>query len=159
MKLQQIGVVIPEDICLQRATEKDWQTVAKMEKNAASELFFPLTDKEEILDYIKNSNVYITHCKDNIVGTVSYEIKKDGAVHFNGLIVLKEYRCRGIAKLVMTQILSELKEKDVFELTVHPKNTPAILLYLKLGFFIKEWKDNYFGDGTPRLVLEKRMSV
>ncbi len=155
MKFQEIGIVMPEDIRLQKAAEKDWQTVAKMEKSAASELFFPLTDKKEIIDYIKNSTVYLTHYKNKVVGTVSYEIKADGVVYFNGLMVLPEYRCHGIAKIAMKQVLSELSGRKRFELAVHPKNIPALLVYLKLGFIVKAWKDNYYGDGTPRLVLEK----
>lgn len=159
MDFRQIGTVMPEDIHLQRATDKEWQIVAKMEKSAGSDLFFPLTDKKEILDYIKDSTVYITHYKNNVVGTVSYEIKKDGVVYFNGLIVLPEYRCHGIAKLAMKQVLSELNDKKLFELVVHPKNTPALIVYLKLGFLVKAWKDNYYGDGTPRLILEKRREL
>ncbi len=32
------------------------------------------------------------------------------------------------------------------DIVTHPKNTPALKLYLKYGFKIESWKDNYYGD-------------
>jgi len=42
-----------------------------------------------------------------------------------------------------------------FSLVVHPENTAAILIYLHLGFVIKDWKENYFGDNKNRIILIK----
>ena len=54
----------------------------------------------------------------------------------------------------MDKLLKEIGNKKIV-LTVHPQNNAALRIYLKLGFVIISWKDNYFGDGEPRLYLEK----
>jgi len=43
-------------------------------------------------------------------------------------------------------------------LITHPLNTPAILLYLKNGFQITGWKDNYYGDSEPRIIFAHNQS-
>ncbi len=52
----------------------------------------------------------------------------------------------------MKKLLSDLGNKN-FALLVHPENTPALLIYLRLGFLISEWKENYFGNGQPRILM------
>lgn len=37
------------------------------------------------------------------------------------------------------------------------ENASAIILYLKLGFEIYGLKENYYGDGQPRLLLKRYM--
>jgi ribosomal protein S18 acetylase RimI-like enzyme len=57
--------------------------------------------------------------------------------------------------LLIRALLDEVGDKKPFELVTHPENTSAIITYLKSGFKIKAWKDNYFGDGQPRILLVK----
>jgi ribosomal protein S18 acetylase RimI-like enzyme len=40
-------------------------------------------------------------------------------------------------------------------LVVHPKNVGALLLYLKCGFEMYGWDENYYGDGQPRLLVKR----
>lgn len=56
----------------------------------------------------------------------------------------------------MILALKKMTKYPRIELVVHPHNNPAISLYLSLGFKIESWRDNYFGDGEPRLVLVKK---
>lgn len=139
-------------ITLKQSRKKDWKIVEKMEKSAGSRLFSAMEGEEKIKEYIEKSKVYIILKENNPVGTVSYEIKKDGHVEFNGLIVLPEYRNKGIGSTAMQKALEKVRDLKA-ELPVHPENTAALVIYLKLGFKIKGWKDNYFGDGEPRLIL------
>ena len=77
-------------------------------------------------------------------------------MHFNGLTVVHTHRRKGIASWAIQNILDNIKNKKTINLVVHPKNTAAILVYLKAGFVVDGWKDNFFGDGEPRLSLVKK---
>ncbi|MEI8090701.1 MAG: GNAT family N-acetyltransferase [bacterium] len=55
----------------------------------------------------------------------------------DGLIILPKYRNQGIGTYAMKVFLKKLKNEKIIRLVTHPENTPAILLYLKLGFLIK----------------------
>lgn len=50
------------------------------------------------------------------------------------------------------------KQKDYKEmyLTVSPKNTPALALYLKNGFEVFDSKKDVYGPGADRLYLRKK---
>lgn len=55
----------------------------------------------------------------------------------------------------MDSILALAKSAPKIDLVTHPENTKAIRLYESLGFKIAERKENYYGDGEPRVVLVK----
>ncbi len=141
-------------ITLKRCKNDDWQIVEKMEKVAKSRLFSPFEGEKKIKEYIRKSEVYMILKGDDPIGTVSYEVKKDGHILFNGLVVLPKYRKRGIGSTAIQKALKRAGNRKA-ELIVHPENTVALIIYLKLGFKIKSWKDNYFGDGESRLILWK----
>lgn len=142
------------NIVYKKATAADWQVIATIEKTAESKLFFPLEDKDEIFEYIIGSTVYILMDNKTPVGTASYKIEKDGTIHLDGLVIIPSYQRKGLARMVMEKIMSEMGNKK-YSLTVHPSNNAAIKLYLDLGFIITARKDNYLGDGQPRLVMER----
>lgn len=52
----------------------------------------------------------------------------------------------------MNKILDDLEDVKRIDLVTRPQNSRAFMLYLLLGFAAESWKDNYFGDGEPRLV-------
>ncbi len=106
--------------------------------------------KEEV-DYLQNSEINVAYEGTKIVGFIAYEDKQD-SVEIISLAVIPEYQKKGIGKLLLNQILVKLKNRKV-HLVTHPRNTPAIILYLKLGFEIYGLKENYYGDGQPRLLL------
>ena len=54
----------------------------------------------------------------------------------------------------MKKLLELVKGNQVYMIT-HPKNIAAIILYLKNGFEIASWKENCYGDGEPRLILQR----
>lgn len=142
-----------EKIFLKRATLEDLETVFEFEKNTASKTYFGLKKKDEIKNYIKKCEVFLIKKGKSIVGLISYENKRSKEVGFNGLIVKPKYRCQGIGVRAMKMILGSLKDKKRIYLRVHPHNSSAIQVYLSLGFIIESWKNNYFGDGEPRLTM------
>ena len=110
---------------------------------------------QEEVDYLKNSEVFLAYDDNRAVGLIGYQLESDKA-EIKTLAVIPEYQNKGIGKQMMTEILSKLKGKKV-NLVTHPKNTSAIILYLKSGFKIYGWKDNYYGDGEPRLMFEQTL--
>lgn len=143
-----------EQITLQRVTTDDWKTVFQIETSAASDFYFSIDNEKEILEYIESHIVYFIIKDDEAIGTIAYKIEADEKVQLDGLIIVPEYRGKGIAKEAIHKVITEVGNK-VYFLTVHPSNSVAIRLYLGLGFVIKAWKDNYFGDNQPRLIMEK----
>ncbi len=144
-----------ENLALQKATNNDWEILATIEKESSSKFFHALTQEKEIKDYIKDSEVFFITLDNQKIGTVSYEKKEKNSIYFNGLTIIKKYRRKGIASWAIENILSNIKNKKTMSLLVHPKNTPAILVYLKAGFSIHGWENDGFGDGEPRLSLIK----
>ena len=144
-----------KDIILQPANINDWKILAILEKSAANKVFHPLTKEDEIKKYIKDSNVFFIVLNNKEIGTISFEEKEDNSIYFDGLTILPNCRRQGIATYALKKVLEDLKNKRVLSIVVHPENTPAILLYLKAGFVIKKWKENFYGDGEPRLFLVK----
>ncbi len=70
-------------------------------------------------------------------------------------MVLPEHQGQGIAKIAMEYILSEIGEAKRIDLVTHPENNKAVNLYASLGFAIESRKEDYFGDGEPRIVMVK----
>ena len=108
--------------------------------------------KEEV-DYLQNSEIYVAYEGTKTIGFIAYEDKQD-SVEITSLAVIPEYQKKGIGKLLFNQVLDKLKNRKI-HLVTHPRNTPAIIFYLKIGFEIYGFKDNYYGDGQPRLFLKR----
>ncbi|MFA6918086.1 MAG: GNAT family N-acetyltransferase [Candidatus Gracilibacteria bacterium] len=145
-----------EKIKFKQAIVNDWKLVEKLEKGAESPFFCPCDGEAGYKKYIKESKVFFIISGKKTIGTVSYKIEKNKTVLVNGLTILPSYRGKGFATAVMEKLLKTLGKRD-FSLLVHPENIPALLIYLRLGFAISEWKDNYFGNGQPRLYLKKKI--
>jgi ribosomal-protein-alanine N-acetyltransferase len=122
--------------------------------NAAFNRDFDLKSRsvKEETDYLQNSEIYVAYEGVKTIGFIAYEDKQD-SVEIISLAVIPEYQKKGIGKLLLNQILDGLKGRKI-HLVTHPRNTPAIILYLKLGFEIYGLKENYYGDGQPRLLLK-----
>jgi len=122
--------------------------------NAAFNRDFDLKARsvEEEVSYLQKSDIYGAYDEEKMVGFVAYE-DRAGTTEIMSLAVIPEYQKKGIGKSLLSHVLAHLKDQKC-ELVTHPRNTPAIILYLKLGFEIYGLKENYYGDGQPRLLLK-----
>jgi ribosomal protein S18 acetylase RimI-like enzyme len=116
------------------------------------EFDLPAREVQEEIDYLKGSDVYILYEENIPVGFFAIK-KDDDGYDLNTISVLPEKQRKGFGTAMMHKIL-ELTLGHTIHLTTHPKNTGAILYYLKSGFEIYGWKDNCYGDGEPRLLLK-----
>lgn len=90
---------------------------------------------------------------------MSYEIKSEDNVYISGLLILPQFQRQGIAKESMKFMLEEIGKRKRIDLVTHPDNFKAIKLYELLGFKIEARKENYFGDGEPRVVMSLLQNI
>ncbi len=142
-----------KDVVLVKASESDWQKALDIEKQFKNRLFCVSFENEaEAKQTLKTDDIYFAKIGDTIVGVVGIREKED-SFYVSKLMVLKNYRGKGYSKQILNLILGKYSGKK-YTLVVHPENSLAIVLYLKAGFKIVGWKDNEFGDGEPKLMME-----
>jgi ribosomal protein S18 acetylase RimI-like enzyme len=146
--------MVGKEISLVKATKDDWQKVLGFELAAKSEYFSALENEKDVKNYIEESQVFLVKLGNKIIGTASYKPEKDSA-YLDGLTIAPEYRGNGYSKKAMALLMNKLKGFKKATIRVHPKNTPAVIVYLKDGFKIINWEENHFGDNQPRLFMEK----
>jgi len=114
------------------------------------------------------------HCNGKLVGVASF--KRDGEnrmkLRHKGILfkiyVDAEYRQKGIAKMLIQEVISRVEKIDDLEqinLTVIPTNKHAKLLYENFGFntYASEenaikWKGKYFNEDQMKLILKNPVS-
>jgi len=80
--------------------------------------------------------------------------------HVISIAVLPEYRRKGIAKTLLKDALKALKKHygcDEAYLEVRVSNSPALMLYQKLGFTIVKVSKGYYVDGEDAYVMARRL--
>ncbi len=147
-----------EEITLRRAIAEDVDDILAVEKSLdGAKIYSALTDRNEILEAISSSFFYVILRNAKIIGDVSYEMKDENHAHISGLALTPEFQGRGIAKQAIKMILEKLKDVNVIDLVTHPENERSINLYASFGFKKEgEPKENYFGDGQPRIRMVLR---
>ncbi|MFA6493064.1 MAG: N-acetyltransferase [Patescibacteria group bacterium] len=138
---------------LKEATKEDLKAILNFEKEAASQTFHAMITEQEIKEFLIQNKVFFINYESKNVGLIGYEPKEDSN-YISELIVSSDYQSKGIATNAVKELLKTIGDKPS-ELHTHPENNSAIIVYLKSGFKIKGWKDNYYGDGEPRLILFK----
>lgn len=145
------------DITFRKATIEDLDKFIEIEKTAVGlRVYSGIVDSKEAKEEIENNEVYFILKDGEVVGSTEYQIKSPKHAYLGGLVVLPEFQGQGIAREAAKFRLEKLKDMDRVDLVTHPRNSKIITLYLSLGFYIESWKDNYFGDGEPRLVLVRQ---
>ena len=143
-----------QKISLVLATPEDVNQYLAIEKSVVGpKTYSGITGEDEAKEELKNNQVYFIKKDGKIVGTIQYEMKGQGHAYLSGLVICPRFQGQGIGREASKRILQKLKNMKRIDLVTHPRNTRALMLYLSLGFAIESWKDNYYGDGEPRLLL------
>ncbi len=141
-------------INLRKATSADIPVLLAIEKSVScSNLYSPMLEEDEWLTELRQNTVYIIEKDGVAVGNISYEEKDDDHVYISGLVVEQQFQGQGIAREALTHLLENLGAVKRIDLVTHPDNVTALKLYQSFGFISESRKENYFGDGQPRLVL------
>lgn len=148
-----------KNISLRKATQKDVDILITLEKSVDGvKTYSAMTESEEMLEELKKDEIFIIEQDGEAVGSVMYEMKSPEHAYISGLVIDPRFQGRGLGKEAMTMAMKELSHCERVDLVTHPENARAIKLYESLGFVIESRKENYFGDGEPRVVmaLEKK---
>lgn len=145
-------------LSLVKAQLGDWQKVLEFEQASKSKFFAAMENEKEVKGYLAESEVFLIKAENDFIGTVSFKSEGDSA-YMDGLTIAPQYRGKGFAKLAFSMILEKTKGFKRAYVRVHPKNTSAIIIYLKEGFEITAWENNHYGDGEPRLLMGKNKLI
>ena len=137
-------------VTLVEGTEADFETFFTLEKKLAGPTYFPETKPEQISGGGKH--FFMVKIGEKTVGQIQYENQKDNVVYLNVVAIDPDLQGRGLGREVMKQFLAKVSEALKIWLVTHPDNK-AVSLYESFGFKIAERKENYFGNGTPRVVM------
>ena len=144
------------NITFKKVTVSDVAELLRIDKSTiGSKMYSRFSDEQEAIEEIKNNEVYFIVKDGKNIGSLEYQIQGPGHAYLSGLVVLPEFQGQGIAREAVKFRLDKLKDIKRINLVTHPHNSKVITLYLSLGFHIESWKDNYFGDGEPRIVLAR----
>ncbi|MFH0852134.1 MAG: GNAT family N-acetyltransferase [bacterium] len=143
-----------EQIILKKANLEDIPTLLEIEKSVAgTNIYSPMVEDADWKEEFQKCEVYLIEHNNMVIGNLSYEKKENDHVYISGLVIKPEFQGQGIGRKVLIKLLEELKDMRRIDLVTHPDNHHALKLYQSLGFIVESRKENYFGDGEPRLVL------
>jgi [ribosomal protein S18]-alanine N-acetyltransferase len=141
-------------VTLKRATVMDAKTLVAFERKVANpKLYGQPLDGEAAIQEINQNSFYFIKRGSEIVGTAAVRRSEKDTVYISNVAVLPEFRRQGIARSAMLSLLKRSNGATRIELATHPENKAALELYSSLGFVVESRKENYFGDGEPRLIL------
>lgn len=139
---------------LQQATFADIPLLIEIEKSILNiKIYSSMVEDDEWQEALQKGAVYLIKNNRDIIGSLSYEKKSNTHAYISGLIIKQSFQNKGFGKQALICLLEKLKNIQKISLVTHPNNHVALSLYLSLGFIIESRKENYYGDGEPRLVL------
>src|SRR3989344_1532734 len=144
------------EITFEKMTADDADAFIELEKKIIHlKVYSGMTDTDEVRKEIETNECYLIKKDGKIVGSMEYQMKGPDEAYFGGLVVDPDYQGQGITRKAAEFRLEKAKGAKRVWLVTHPHNSKVIRLYLSLGFVVESWKDDYYGDGEPRLVLAR----
>jgi [ribosomal protein S18]-alanine N-acetyltransferase len=143
----------PVAISMHEVSEADMEVLIDIERSVPeTNTYSPMLTARAWKEELAENTVEIIKLGDFAVGSIAYKEKSPNHIYISGIIVRPEYQGRGIATNAIQSVLAKYPDAERIDLVTHPDN-PALKLYESIGFKVEERKENYFGDGEPRLVL------
>lgn len=140
-------------VFLEKASQADIEALIQIEQSVErTKVYSPMLTEKGWQRELSENEVYFIKTNNLVVGSIAYAEKSPERVYISGIIVIPQYQGKGIATDAMRQVMAKYPAVARIDLVTHPEN-PALKLYQSLGFKVEDKKENYFGDGEPRLVL------
>lgn len=149
------------EITFQKVTtgDNDINKFLEIERSATGvNTYSSIDDEIEAKEEIDTNEVYFIKIDDKIIGSTEYQIKSSDEAYLSGLVILPEFQGKGIARKAIEFRLEKIKDMKRIWVVTHPENKKILKLYESLGFKVESRKENYYGDGEPRLVLSLNKS-
>jgi ribosomal protein S18 acetylase RimI-like enzyme len=139
---------------LRRAAENDVEMIVSFESLVMDEKLYgkPL-DYTAAKREIEANEYWMRLNKGQLVATGSLRQRNAGSIYLSNIAVHPGARRNGIARAMICHLLSLCRTAPSIDLAVHPDNQAARALYASLGFRPTQIRENFFGDGEPRLIM------
>jgi ribosomal protein S18 acetylase RimI-like enzyme len=143
-------------VCLQKAEQKDILALFEIGQSIASKTYVPPT-KEAWEKELSNPKaaIYLILKNGQAVGFVSCQERENSSAYISELGVSSRFQGQGLGRKAMQLVLGVLRNKKTITLLTHPENFSALRLYSSFGFVVKTRLENFYGDGEPRVLMEK----
>ncbi|MEA5004680.1 MAG: GNAT family N-acetyltransferase, partial [Christensenella sp.] len=137
-----------DQILLVKATEADAPEVLEITKRAFDlyakevrkrESVAALYEKlEDVLNDIRNKNVYVARIDGEMVGSVRFELLTEGVAYLSRFSIDPEAQNLGIGGLLLEKVRIECLSMGVRAITLHTasKMRSTVAFYLKNGYYI-----------------------
>lgn len=137
------------------AQEPDIPTLLQIEASASGRLYSSYSESELWEFLSAGEKFYLIMRGDCVPGSASVEADTGQSIEFGSLVLLPEYRVRGLGVRVFRSAVQHFKSRGYtfIHAIVHPDNTPMLRIYFAFGFKEARRIENAFGDGEPRLEL------
>lgn len=119
---------------------------------------------KEFADFLAESGqVYTYLWQDKQAQALGYlalsELTQTKKLEIRSIAVDPDFQNIGIGTTMMLYAEIVAKQRNIKNLLLatSPKNAKALSFYKKLGYTITDTAENYYGDGTPRFILEKKV--
>jgi aminoglycoside 6'-N-acetyltransferase I len=131
---------------------------------AATPNVFDTGSPEEFIKFLEEGgtpSAYVEYDRDNnAVGYLALcALNGSDAIEVRSIAVVPQHQHAGFGKMMMREaerIALEAGRNRVI-LVTSPANTRAVKFYSALGYTVRDTIHDYYGDGTPRHILEKEL--
>ncbi len=91
--------------------------------------------------FMNNMKMFAIYNNDCMVGFTSYILDDDGDMNLARFMIDKNYQGKGYGKLALKEVIELIKnnfDNEEVWISIHPKNTNGIKLYIGVGFKVTE---------------------
>lgn len=144
---------LPETLTLRDARLTDMDAVAELER-----ISFPVPWKREFFaSEVGQAHRFnrVVRAPGGILAGYVFCAFAGGEIHVNKIAVDPLFRRRGVARLLMKDVLdfsARIVAEEIY-LEVRPSNVPARNFYMALGFREVGRRPQYYADGEDALVM------
>lgn len=151
-----------------RVAENDETLYAiETEVIAASPNVFDTGTPQQFVEFLIDGGApytYIAYDSENhAVGYIALSAlaKEQDAVEVRSIAVKPASQSMGYGETMMREVelIANKLGRSKIKLVTNPENSGAVRFYQRLSYTITASIDNYYGDGTPRYVLEKLLEA
>jgi ribosomal protein S18 acetylase RimI-like enzyme len=140
---------------LKRAAAADLGMVVDFEREVINEtLYGKQLDHAASKSEIDTNEYYLYLRNGRLIATGALCQRENGSAYLSNIAVHPELRRQGVARAMVSHLLVLCDGATSVDLAVHPENHAARALYVSLGFSATQIRENFFGDGQPRMIME-----
>ena len=148
---EKAGMLQKDNITLRKADEKDAYILSLIDKEClAAECWSENVFSENLKR--EDALTLIAECNGETAGFINVSVVLDEA-DINTVAVLPDYRRKGIADILLSEVFSFCDETNAFHLEVRESNIPAISLYKKNGFEEDGIRKNFYSNPSENAIL------